>query len=110
MVSWSIRRALFVIVSALVLVTGAAWVGVTDEMVDDGSTVSEAPTTSDRRLQASGSTTTSPRGWEGDVGLFRVDPATLAPVPGSRPITSGDWISGSMSENGEWLGQSSTSG
>ena len=37
------------------------------------------------------------------VGLYRVDPATLQPIPGSEPVTSGDWISGSSSNNGDWL-------
>jgi hypothetical protein len=39
----------------------------------------------------------------GTVDLVRVDPATLKPASDSSVVTSGDWISGSMSENGEWL-------
>lgn len=37
------------------------------------------------------------------VGLYRVDPATLTPLPGREPLTTGDWISGELSPNGEWL-------
>jgi len=38
-----------------------------------------------------------------DVGLYRVDPATLTPVTGTEPLTTGDWITGRLSDNGEWL-------
>lgn len=37
------------------------------------------------------------------MGLYRVDPATLEPLPHLGPLTTGDWISGHVSSNGEWL-------
>ena len=39
-----------------------------------------------------------------DLGVFRVDPVTLEPIPGTEPLATGDWITGYGSPNGEWLG------
>jgi hypothetical protein len=39
----------------------------------------------------------------GRVGLYDVDPRTLEPVDVSAPITTGDWLSGTSSGNGDWL-------
>lgn len=32
-----------------------------------------------------------------------MDPATLSPMSGVDPLTTGDWITGHLSSNGEWL-------
>lgn len=64
------------------------------------TTVAPAATTT----SVTPSTTVAPQPQSpGAVDLVRVDPGTLKPISGSTPITSGDWISGSMSQNGEWL-------
>ena len=39
----------------------------------------------------------------GRVGLYEVDPRTLEPVDASAPITTGDWLYGTSSKNGDWL-------
>ena len=33
-----------------------------------------------------------------------MDPATLIPIPGIEPLTTGDWITAYLSDNGEWVG------
>jgi hypothetical protein len=38
-----------------------------------------------------------------DTGLYRVDPATLIPIPGTEPLTAGGLIDGYSSPNGDWL-------
>jgi DNA-binding beta-propeller fold protein YncE len=55
------------------------------------TTVVDAATTSTQAAQS------------GRVGLFRAEPDTLAPIPGTTPLTAGDWLSGTMSPNREWL-------
>jgi hypothetical protein len=37
------------------------------------------------------------------MGLYRVDPATLEPLPGVEPLITADGVSGYSSPNGQWL-------
>ena len=95
------RRAIAVSLSLLVLV----FVTACEQAVVQPSTSTSntsPPTSSTTTTDPSTTTVPLPR-TSGAVDLVRVDPATLEPVPGSAAITSGDWISGTMSENGEWL-------
>lgn len=38
-----------------------------------------------------------------DVSGCQIDPRTLEPVDASAPITTGDWLAGQTSRNGDWL-------
>jgi hypothetical protein len=66
------------------------------------TSTTSVPASSTTSAALSTTTTLLPQS-SGAVDLVRVDPATLVPAPDSTVITSGDWISGTMSENGEWL-------
>lgn len=96
----SFRRAPVVIMVMLV----AAVVAACDDgglQVPASSSTTVQPTTS-TAVAVSSPTAPLPQR-SGAVDLVRVDPATLQPSPGTAAVTSGDWISGTMSENGEWL-------
>src|SRR5918996_1462806 len=89
-----------VIAFALVVAACNANAGSPSSSREPSSTTSTSLTTS--TTISIPTTTVSPRSH--DVGLFRVDPATLTPIAGTEPITTGDWITGYGSPNGEWLG------
>lgn len=96
-----IRR---VSVVCLVVLIGAALTACEQaEVQPPKSTSSTFAPTSSTAAAVSSTTTRPPPQSSGAVDLVRVDPATLEPSPGSAAIASGDWISGTMSENGEWL-------
>lgn len=99
MAKWSLRRV--PVSSAIALLTAVI-------VACSGSTPEVEPTTAPTTTEAPATTivrptTTSVPASGHDVTLFRVDPATLIPIAGVEPITTGDWISGSVSPNGEWV-------
>lgn len=100
MANWSVRCVSVTAAVVLLSIVGTACARNPQDPVETPATI-ETTTTATTRVLASSPTTLRPG--SGDVQLLRVDPATLTPLPGSDPITSGDWISGSVSENGQWL-------
>ena len=72
-------------------------VGVTACSGNTSASTTTQPTTS----TAGATVTTRPQIVDG--GLVPVDPATLMPVPGAKPITQGDWLDGTVSPSGNWL-------
>lgn len=63
------------------------------------TTTTQAPSAAS--LPPTATSSSSPPAHE--IGLYRVDAATLTPIPGTGPLTTGDGISGYLSPNGEWL-------
>lgn len=68
---------------------------------DQSRSAEEVDTTSSSTTPEVG--TTHVPGDVGSVGLFPVDALTLEPLPDLDPMTTGDWLTGRSSPNGEWL-------
>ena len=84
----------------------AACIGPDDVQADvPGSTPSATTTSLSTTTTATSAPTSTIASLEsgGESALYRVDPATLDPLPGSEPITRADWLSGSLSPNRNWL-------
>ena len=92
------RLGLKTLVTVALAVAAVACTETTQE-VEPTTTVDTSTTTT----TTPPATTTSPPVGLQAVGLYRVDPGTLNPLTRSDAITTGDWISGSISDNGEWL-------
>lgn len=68
-----------------------------------GTLPPETTTTADPRPGTTSPPTTTTT-LRAHVGLYRVDPATLAPHSGAEPLLTGDWVTGHVADNGEWVG------
>jgi hypothetical protein len=96
---WFTHLVVVCVTSSLVL--GACVAG-SAPLPDSGPTTTRVQVTTTTTIAGS-TTTSSQQTAAGEAGLYRVDPATLEPISDTAPLTTGDWLSGTASPNGQWL-------